>query len=79
MLNREKKKTKTVFAPTVARALLKLGYSIIDIKPNKKAPKETLFVFKVEGNFNKDLYKLSETLKTVRLQEELAAIDALND
>ena len=75
MLNREEKKAKTVFAPTVARALLKLGYSIIDIKPTK----ETLFVFKVEGNFDKDLYKLSETLKTVRLQEELAAIDALND
>ena len=36
MLNREEKKAKTVFAPTVARALLKLGYSIIDIKPNKK-------------------------------------------
>lgn len=79
MLNRENKKAKTVFAPTVARSLLKLGYRIIDIKPNKRAPKETLFIFKVEGNFNSDLYKLSEELKTVKTQEELAAMDAENN
>ena len=49
--------TKIVMYPNVARKLLKMGYRIIDIKPKKEDVKSTLFVFAVEGDFEKDFNK----------------------
>lgn len=50
--------TKIVVYPNIARKLLKLGYKIVDIKPKKENPSCSLFVFAVEGNFEKDFSKL---------------------
>lgn len=40
------KNVKLVFTAKLARCLLRLGYRIIDIKPNKYNPHRTVFVFK---------------------------------
>ena len=37
---------KLIFTAKLARYLLKQGYKIIDIKPNKDNPDRTVFVFK---------------------------------
>lgn len=37
---------KLVFTAKLARCLLRLGYQIIDIKPNKNNPNRTVFIFK---------------------------------
>jgi hypothetical protein len=50
--------TKLIINPAVARHLLKLGYNIIDIKPDKFNPDRTLFIFK----WTKDI---DETLKAI--------------
>lgn len=50
--------------PNVARKLLKLGYRIVDIKPKKEDVKSTLFVFAVEGNFEKDFNKAMSEFET---------------
>ena len=44
--------------PNVARKLLKMGYKVIDIKPKKENPSCSLFIFAVEGNFERDFNKL---------------------
>jgi hypothetical protein len=38
-------KTKCVFSPQLAQYLLQCGFQIVDIKPNRNAPRETVFVF----------------------------------
>lgn len=45
-----KKKTITIFTANKARELLKAGYTIVDIKPDKSDPdgKRSVFVFKYE-------------------------------
>lgn len=42
---------KVVSDPVIARKLLQDGFSIVDIKAKKHAPKETVFVFKIEDGF----------------------------
>ena len=48
---------KLIFKPFVARSLLKMGNSIVDIKPNKDKGKEghSIFVFEKTEKFNNDL------------------------
>ena len=45
------KKTITIFTANKARELLKAGYTIVDIKPDKCDPdgKRSVFVFKYEN------------------------------
>ena len=62
MENRLKKEFISVFKPEIARKLLRKQYKIIDIKPFKEDLTRTFFVFKNEGNFEKDLaYYINET------------------
>lgn len=50
--NTNKQKTKCVFSPQLAQYLLQCGYQIVDIKPNRNAPRETVFVFAVGKGFD---------------------------
>ena len=47
----EVKDTKLIFSPNVARNLLRLGNTIVDIKPNKENKLRTVFVFKNDEHF----------------------------
>ena len=47
----EERETKLIFSPNVARKLLKLGNTIIDIKPNRNNKLKTVFVFKNDEHF----------------------------
>jgi hypothetical protein len=53
------KDTLLVFKPSIARQLLKLGYTIVDIKAHNENPERTVFVFKIENNLMEDFNKLS--------------------
>ena len=55
----EEKKAIIVFAGHVARELLHMGYTIIDIKKDNLTPIKSVFVFKVEGNLIADMKKLT--------------------
>lgn len=39
---------KLIFSPQMTRFLLKKNYRIIDIKPDRKDPKQTVFIFRLE-------------------------------
>ena len=54
--------SKIVYDARIARELLRLGYTIIDIKPDKydKDKKRTIFVFNNDESLEKDIYDISE-------------------
>lgn len=57
------KKCKIILNPVVARQLLKLGHSIVDIKPNKDEARTTIFVFEDGERFRKDLTQITNQYK----------------
>ena len=63
MQNTEKdysdKKAVVIFSGHVARELLHLGYTIIDIKKDNITPIKSVFVFRVEGDLIADMKKLT--------------------
>lgn len=54
-----KKKVITVFTAKVARKLLKEGFTIVDIKPDRLDPdhKRTLFLFKNEDGLIEKIFE----------------------
>lgn len=48
-------KTKVIFSPQLAQWLLHKNYSIVDIKPKREYPNETVFVFKVDEGFEDEV------------------------
>ena len=58
-----KKEVKVVVDPSIARKLLKSGFTIIDIKGKKSYPRETVFCFKVEDGFMETLENLMNEKK----------------
>ena len=53
MLKEEVKqmRTKLIFSPQLAQWLLNHVFTIVDIKPKRDYPNETVFVFAVEDGF----------------------------
>lgn len=56
------KKAITIFTANVARKLLKDGYTVVDIKPDKtdEDGKRTVFVFKNENNIMEKIKEYKE-------------------
>lgn len=57
--------TKIVYDARIARELLKHGYHIVDIKPDKydKDKKRSVFVFKNEEGLESIVFNISEKYK----------------
>lgn len=55
LLKDENKDAIVIFSGRVARELLRRGYTVIDVKPDRTNKIRTVFVFRYEGNFDKDL------------------------
>jgi len=60
MYFRENQKGTVVFRGDVARELLRRGYTIIDIKPDKRNPICTVFVFRIENNITQLIWELTQ-------------------
>ena len=44
-------KYKLIFSPQLAVFLLHCGYSIVDLKPKRENPDETIYVFVIDEGF----------------------------
>lgn len=51
---------KSIFSPSIARKLLKLGNQIYDIKADKKNKDKTIFIFEVTEKFNLDMASIKK-------------------
>lgn len=52
-------KGKSIFAPNTARRLLRMGNTIIDIKPNKNNFEKTIFIFRDDEKLRNDMSAIS--------------------
>lgn len=72
-----KKEAKLVFNSGVARALLKAGCTIIDVKPDKSnvetGKDKTVFVFKNDEIFQVEFEKINKALAEAKVAEESKA------
>ena len=50
-----------VFSGRVARALLRKGYEIVDIKANKQDTDKTVFIFKTERDIANELSAMTKS------------------
>lgn len=55
----EAKEGIIIFAGKVARELLRRGYTIIDVKPDKTNKIKSIFVFRRENNIEKVLHEIA--------------------
>jgi len=46
---------KVIIRPSIARTLLHMGNPIVDIKPNKDKPLESVFIFEITEKFKDSL------------------------
>lgn len=53
-MSNEQKKVVAVFSPSIARALLRRGHPIVDIKQNRNDPIRTVFYFHLTPKFEAD-------------------------
>lgn len=67
----ENAKGRCVYIAPIARAMLKKGHTVIDIKPNREIPNATVFVFKDVENFNEDFEATINELKEKKEQKRL--------
>lgn len=74
----EEKECKVIKKGIIARALLKRGYQIVDVKPHRKFRGSEVFVFEVVGDFYKDLEEIIKQLnqkRKIKLQEIIKELD----
>lgn len=61
------KKYKCICSPCVARRLIRSGFRVADIKPNKNEEDRTVFVFENTKAFS---VALSEIIENIRIERE---------
>lgn len=66
----EIKNTKAIFSARTARQLLRLGNTIIDIKPNKENKEKTVFIFRFDDKFKEDLLTLARMREVIGVDSE---------
>jgi hypothetical protein len=71
--NHVKKEAIVIFSGHVARELLKRGFTIVDLKPDKTNNLKSVFVFKVENDIEKHIRELtSNDIKESQIHNNLA-------
>jgi translation initiation factor 1 (eIF-1/SUI1) len=66
---KDTRKSRLIFDAKIARKLLKQGFVVIDIKPNRENTDKTIFVFENTDEFKIALEKLMDELKAKKEAE----------
>lgn len=56
---RNRSPVKVIFAGGVARELLRRGYQIVDVRPNRDYPERSVFIFKDVPGLKDDLREVT--------------------
>lgn len=64
-----KKECKIVFNAGCARALLKAGCTIVDIKPSRELRDKTIFVFKNDEKFQTEFERINKEIAVSKTAE----------
>ena len=64
IIEKDTRKSRLIFDAKIARKLLKMGYVVIDIKPNRENTDKSIFVFENTDEFKQVLDQIMEEIKT---------------
>ena len=62
----EKKEAKLIFNAGAARALLKAGCQVIDVKPDRENPIKSVFVFKNDEKFQQEFERINREIAAAK-------------
>lgn len=67
---KDMRKSRLIFDAKIARKLLKQGFVVIDIKPNRENTDKSIFVFENTEEFKAALEKLMDEIKAKKEAEK---------
>lgn len=62
-MEKDTRKSRLIFDAKIARKLLKMGFVVIDIKPNRENTDKSIFVFENTDEFKVALTKVMDEIK----------------
>ena len=71
---RDTRMSRLIFDAKIARRLLKMGFVVIDIKPNRENTDKSIFVFENTEAFKRVLTQIMDEIKTKKESEEFEQI-----
>ena len=76
-IEKDTRKSRLIFDAKIARKLLKLGYVVIDIKPNRENTDKSVFVFENTDAFKDALTQIMDEIKAKQEaeSEQLTVLD----
>lgn len=78
IMEKDTRKSRLIFDAKIARKLLKMGFVVIDIKPNRENTDKSIFVFENTEEFKEALTQLLDEIKaTKEVEYEQITIDDL--
>ncbi len=72
---KDTRKSRLIFDAKIARKLLKQGFVVIDIKPNRENTDKSIFVFENTDAFQQGLSQLMDEIKAKKAEPEQLAMD----
>ena len=66
---KDTRKSRLIFDAKIARKLLKMGFVVIDIKPNRENTDKSIFVFENTEEFQQALTQIMEEVKAKKETE----------
>lgn len=63
-MEKDTRKSRLIFDAKIARRLLKEGFVVIDIKPNRENTDRSIFVFENTEEFKQALTEITDEIKT---------------
>ena len=67
---RDTRKSRLIFDAKIARKLLKQGFVVIDIKPNRENVDKSIFVFENTEEFKQALTQIMDEIKAKKEADE---------
>lgn len=72
---KDTRKSRLIFDAKIARKLLKQGFVVIDIKPNRENTDKSIFVFENTDAFQHGLSQLMDEIKAKKAEPEQLTMD----
>lgn len=66
---KDTRKSRLIFDAKIARKLLKQGFVVIDIKPNRENTEKSIFVFENTDEFKQTLTQIMDEIKAKKEAE----------
>ena len=73
------RKSRLIFDAKIARKLLKMGFVVIDIKPNRENTDKSIFVFENTDKFKLELTQIMDEIKAKKEVETSESIVEYQD